>query len=116
MAAEPGQADAAIGVTGQFSAVAGLLAGQENLLLMANLNHLGRAERRRRTARLLDKFDLAEAAGKMAMTLVGEPRIISLDEPTTGLNPRSRRALWQIAPALSRRRPQRWQQRWWPRA
>jgi ABC-2 type transport system ATP-binding protein len=107
---EPDAVRAAIGVTGQFSAVDGLLTGEENLLLMADLCHLDRAEGKRRTAELLERFDLVEAADKpattysggmrrrldLAMTLVGGPRIIFLDEPTTGLDPRSRRALWRI--------------------
>jgi ABC-2 type transport system ATP-binding protein len=111
---EPGLVRAAIGVTGQFSAVDNLLTGQENLVLMADLNHLDRAEGRRRAAGLLDRFELAGAAGKMAatysggmrrrldlaMTLVGEPRIIFLDEPTAGLDPRSRRTMWQIVREL----------------
>jgi ABC-2 type transport system ATP-binding protein len=102
------------GVTGQFSAVDKLLTGEENLLLMADLLHLGRAAGRQRAAELLDQFGLAEAAGKMAatysggmrrrldlaMTLAGRPRIIFLDEPTTGLDPRSRRALWEIVAGL----------------
>ncbi|MFB4319077.1 ATP-binding cassette domain-containing protein [Actinomadura sp. 21ATH] len=110
VAAEPDAVRAAIGVTGQYSAVDGLLTGEENLILMADLHHLGRAEGRRRAAALLERFDLAEAgrgtaatySGGMrrrldlAMTLVGEPEIIFLDEPTTGLDPRSRRGLWQI--------------------
>jgi ABC-2 type transport system ATP-binding protein len=110
VAAEPDQVRAAIGVTGQFSAVDNLLTGQENLLLMADLLHLDRSEGRRRAAELLDRFDLAAAAGKMAatysggmrrkldlaMTLVGRPPIIFLDEPTTGLDPRSRRGMWEI--------------------
>jgi ABC-2 type transport system ATP-binding protein len=100
----------AIGVTGQFSAVDGLLTGEENLQLMADLQHLGRAEGQRRTAELLDRFDLVDAAKKtaatysggmrrrldLAMTLVGDPSVIFLDEPTTGLDPRSRRTMWQI--------------------
>jgi ABC-2 type transport system ATP-binding protein len=107
---EPDAVRAAIGVTGQFSAVDKLLTGEENLLLMADLHHLGRREGRRRAAELLERFDLVEAGGKMAatysggmtrrldlaMTLVGAPRVIFLDEPTTGLDPRSRRGLWQI--------------------
>ncbi|MER6737748.1 ATP-binding cassette domain-containing protein [Streptomyces puniciscabiei] len=101
---------AAIGVTGQFSAVDGLITGEENMLLMADLHHLPRAEGRRVTAQLLERFDLVEAAKKpastysggmkrrldIAMTLVGSPRIIFLDEPTTGLDPRSRHTMWQI--------------------
>jgi ABC-2 type transport system ATP-binding protein len=106
---------AAIGVTGQFSAVDGLLTGAENLILMADLHHLGRTEGRRRAAELLRRFDLVEAAGQsaatysggmrrrldLAMTLVGDPRIIFLDEPTTGLDPRSRRTMWQIIRRLA---------------
>jgi ABC-2 type transport system ATP-binding protein len=106
---DPGAVRAAIGVTGQFSAVDNLLTGEENLLLMADLHHLGRVERRRRAAELLDRFDLVDAARKLvstysggmrrrldlAMTLVGDPRVIFLDEPTTGLDPRSRRTVWQ---------------------
>ncbi|MER7541352.1 ATP-binding cassette domain-containing protein, partial [Streptomyces sp. NPDC097704] len=101
---------AAIGVTGQFSAVDGLITGEENMLLMADLNHLSKQEGRRVTAELLERFDLTEAAKKpastysggmkrrldIAMTLVGNPRIIFLDEPTTGLDPRSRHNMWQI--------------------
>ena len=100
----------AIGVTGQFSAVDNLLTGRQNLLLMANLHHLGKAEGHRRADEMLERFDLTEAAGKLAatysggmrrrldlaMTLVGDVRIIFLDEPTTGLDPRGRRTMWQI--------------------
>jgi ABC-2 type transport system ATP-binding protein len=110
LAAEPQAVRAAIGVTGQFSAVDGLITGEENMLLMADLHHLPRAEGRRVTAELLERFDLVEAAKKpastysggmkrrldIAMTLVGRPRIIFLDEPTTGLDPRSRHNMWQI--------------------
>src|SRR5215475_9572365 len=106
---------ATIGVTGQYSAVDKLLTGEENLLLMADLHHLSRAEGRRRAADLLERFDLVDAAKTMAatysggmrrrldlaMTLVGEPRIIFLDEPTTGLDPRSRKATWQIVRDLA---------------
>lgn len=101
---------AAIGLTGQFVAVDGLLTGEENLLLMARLRHLGKREGKRRVAALLGQFDLVEAARKplasysggmrrrldLAMTLIGSPRIIFLDEPTTGLDPRGRHTMWQI--------------------
>ncbi|MBL1110054.1 ATP-binding cassette domain-containing protein [Streptomyces sp. 5-8] len=110
LAADPRAVRAAIGVTGQFSAVDGLITGAENMLLMADLHHLSRGEGRRVTAELLERFDLTEAASKpastysggmkrrldIAMTLVGSPRIIFLDEPTTGLDPRSRHNMWQI--------------------
>jgi ABC-2 type transport system ATP-binding protein len=117
VAAEADLVRAAIGVTGQFSAVDGLLTGEENLLLMADLHHLGRAEGRRQAAELLDEFDLTDAARKtaatysggmqrrldLAMTLVGSPRLIFLDEPTAGLDPRSRRSMWQIIRDLAAR-------------
>ncbi|MFB6857405.1 ATP-binding cassette domain-containing protein [Streptomyces sp. NPDC056341] len=101
---------AAIGVTGQFSAVDGLITGEENMLLMADLHHLPKREGRRVAAELLERFDLTDAAKKpastysggmkrrldIAMTLVGNPRIIFLDEPTTGLDPRARHNMWGI--------------------
>ncbi len=107
---DPDRVRAAIGVTGQFSAVDDFLTGEENLVLMADLHHLGRAEGRRRTADLLERFDLGKAARRpavtysggmrrrldLAMGLVGDPRVIFLDEPTTGLDPRSRHDMWQI--------------------
>ncbi|WP_331723529.1 ATP-binding cassette domain-containing protein (plasmid) [Streptomyces sp. NBC_00868] len=110
VATDPQAVRAGIGVTGQFSAVDGLITGEENMLLMADLHHLSRSEGRRVTAELLERFDLTEAAKKpastysggmkrrldIAMTLVGSPRIIFLDEPTTGLDPRSRHNMWQI--------------------
>ncbi|MDQ7908549.1 ATP-binding cassette domain-containing protein [Phytohabitans sp. ZYX-F-186] len=110
VAREPDAVRELIGVTGQFSAVDNLLTGQENLNLMADLHHLDRPARRRRTAELLQRFDLTREAGKpasmysggmrrrldLAMTLVGNPRVIFLDEPTTGLDPRSRRAMWDV--------------------
>src|ERR1700704_2762640 len=104
LAREPDAVRAAIGLTGQFSAVDNLLTGEENLLLMADLHHLDRRVGRRRTGELLDRFELVDAARQMvatysggrrprlapAMPLMGAPRIISPDEPTTGLAPRSR--------------------------
>jgi ABC-2 type transport system ATP-binding protein len=116
--ADPDGVRAAIGVTGQFSAVDDLFNGEENLRLMADLNHLGRVEGRRRVAQLLDAFDLADAARKpvstysggmrrrldLAMTLVGSPRVIFLDEPTTGLDPRGRRAMWDTIRGLAAER------------
>ncbi|WP_405552967.1 ATP-binding cassette domain-containing protein [Streptomyces canus] len=110
VAMSPDGVRAAIGVTGQFSAVDGLITGEENMLLMADLHHLPKSEGRQVTAELLERFDLTEAAKKpastysggmrrrldIAMTLVGSPRIIFLDEPTTGLDPRSRHNMWQI--------------------
>ncbi|KAB2362682.1 ATP-binding cassette domain-containing protein [Actinomadura montaniterrae] len=114
VARDPDGVRRAIGVTGQYSAVDGLLTGRENLILMADLYRLGRAEGRRRADALLERFDLVEAAGKLAstysggmrrkldiaMTLVAEPQIIFLDEPTTGLDPRSRRAMWEMVRSL----------------
>jgi ABC-2 type transport system ATP-binding protein len=112
---DPDGVRAAIGLTGQFSAVDNLLTGQENLILMADLHRLGRAEGRRRAAGLLDRFDLADVAKKpaatysggmrrrldLAMTLIGDPRLIFLDEPTTGLDPRARRDVWRIIRGLA---------------
>jgi ABC-2 type transport system ATP-binding protein len=106
---------AAIGVTGQFSAVDGLLTGRENLALMADLHHLSRAPARQRVDQLLERFELTDAADRMAMTysggmrrrldlamtLIGSPQVIFLDEPTTGLDPRSRRTMWEIVESLA---------------
>jgi ABC-2 type transport system ATP-binding protein len=111
---EADEVRAAIGLTGQFAAVDKLLTVRENLRLMADLNRLGRTEGRRRVDRLIERFDLTESAAKpvsllsggqqrrvdLAMTLVGNPRLIFLDEPTTGLDPRSRVEMWQIVREL----------------
>jgi ABC-2 type transport system ATP-binding protein len=113
---EPDSVRQVIGVTGQYSAVDKLLTGRENLMLMADLYHLRRARARARIEELLERFDLTDAAGKLiatysggmqrkldlAMTLVNDPQIIFLDEPTTGLDPRSRRTMWQIVKDLTR--------------
>jgi ABC-2 type transport system ATP-binding protein len=112
---EPDAVRDAIGVTGQFSAVDDLLTGRENLALMADLHHLDRGERRR-IDDLLGRLGLDEAADRLAMTysggmrrrldlamtLIGEPEIIFLDEPTTGLDPWSRRTVWEIVRGLVR--------------
>jgi len=113
---DPEGVRASIGVTGQFSAVDDLLTGKENLQLMADLNHLGRMAGRATVAELLDRFGLADAAARpvstysggmrrrldLAMTLVGSPRVIFLDEPTTGLDPRGRRRMWDDIRTLAR--------------
>ena len=112
---DPNGVRAAIGVTGQFSAVDDMLTGEENLRLMADLNHLDRAAARARIAELLERFDLLDAAGRpastysggmrrrldLAMTLVGSPRVIFLDEPTAGLDPRSRHTMWDAIRRLA---------------
>jgi ABC-2 type transport system ATP-binding protein len=109
-ARDPDAVRAAIGVTGQFSAVDNLLTAEENLFLMADLHHLPKREGRRRAADLLARFDLTDSAKNrastfsggmrrrldLAMGLVGDPRVVFLDEPTTGLDPRSRRDMWQM--------------------
>ena len=106
---------AVIGVTGQFAAVDDLLTGEENLQLMADLHHLRGGEARRVVGSLLDRFDLAGPARQLAgtysggmrrkldlaMTLVTRPQVIFLDEPTTGLDPRSRRTMWDIVRELA---------------
>ena len=103
-----------IGVTGQFSAIDELLTGRENLRLMADLAHLPKREATARVDELLERFGLTDAADRrastysggmkrrldLAMTLVSRPRLIFLDEPTAGLDPRSRRDLWQIVREL----------------
>jgi ABC-2 type transport system ATP-binding protein len=102
-------------VTGQFSAIDELLTGRENLALMADLHHLSRAPARERIDQLLERFGLADAADRiamtysggmrrrldLAMTLIGAPQVIFLDEPTTGLDPRSRRTMWEIVERLA---------------
>ena len=114
LATDPKGVRSAIAVTGQFSAVDTLLTGEENLRLMADLHHLDRQEGRRRAADLLERFDLTDAAGTppatwsggmrrrldLAMGLMGDPRVVFLDEPTTGLDPRSRRAMWDVVREL----------------
>jgi ABC-2 type transport system ATP-binding protein len=105
---EPEAVRRLISLTGQFAAVDKLLTGEENMLMMGRLHHLSRADARRRTGDLLERFDLEEAARRpvkqysggmrrrldLAMSLLAAPPIIFLDEPTTGLDPRSRLAMW----------------------
>ncbi|ACU70983.1 daunorubicin resistance ABC transporter ATPase subunit [Catenulispora acidiphila DSM 44928] len=112
VASQTKQVRSAIGVTGQFAAVDELLTGRENLRMMADLLRIRPAGEI--VSRLLERFDLSESADKqastysggmrrkldLAMTLVGSPRIIFLDEPTTGLDPRSRRTMWEIVREL----------------
>jgi ABC-2 type transport system ATP-binding protein len=114
LARDPDGVRASIGLTGQFAAVDGLLTGEENLRLMADLLHLRGPAGRARVADLLERFDLTDAARKplatysggmrrrldLAMTLVGDPQIVFLDEPTTGLDPRSRQTMWDIVREL----------------
>jgi ABC-2 type transport system ATP-binding protein len=114
IAAETRAVRAVIGVTGQFAAVDDLLTGEENLRLMADLHHLRAGEGQRVVTALLERFDLAQSAQQLAstysggmrrkldlaMTLVTRPQIIFLDEPTTGLDPRSRRTMWDIVRQL----------------
>ena len=111
---QPNDVRRSIGVTGQFSAIDGLLTGRENLRLMADLAHLPARAAGARVDELLARFMLTDAADRhaatysggmkrrldLAMTLVSRPRLIFLDEPTTGLDPRSRRDLWQIVREL----------------
>ncbi|MEU5432293.1 ATP-binding cassette domain-containing protein [Streptomyces sp. NPDC020719] len=114
VATSPDGVRAAIGVTGQFSALDDLLTAEENLLLMADLLRLGKREGRLRARQLLERFGIADVAGNraatfsggmrrrldLAMTLVGDPQVIFLDEPTTGLDPRSRRTMYDIVREL----------------
>src|SRR3984957_8948365 len=118
VAGDPDGVRRAIGVTGQFSAIDELMTGEENLRLMADLHHLGRIAGPARVAELLDRFDLVEAARRpastysggmrrrldLAMTLVGSPKVIFLDEPTNGLDPRSRHTMWEIIRELAAER------------
>jgi oleandomycin transport system ATP-binding protein len=105
---------ALVGLTGQDATVDGLLTGRENLDLFGNLLGLRAAERRRRAAALLQRVDLVEAADRrvktysggmrrrldLAVSLIGQPRILFLDEPTTGLDPRSRTGIWAVVREL----------------
>jgi ABC-2 type transport system ATP-binding protein len=112
--ADPAAARTVIGLAGQYAAVDEGLTGMENLVLVGRLNHLSRGERRARATELLEQFDLADAAGRtlktysggmrrrldLAAALVARPPVLFLDEPTTGLDPRSRIDLWSVIAGL----------------
>jgi ABC-2 type transport system ATP-binding protein len=116
VAREPAAVRELIGLTGQFAAVDELLTGRENLEMFGRLFKLSREEARRRAGELLERFDLAQAAGRPARTYSGgmrrrldiasslltRPRVLFLDEPTTGLDPRSRNEIWAIVRELRR--------------
>jgi ABC-2 type transport system ATP-binding protein len=116
VAAAPRRVRESIALTGQYAAVDEMLTGAENLLMMARLRHLRRPAARRRVAELLERFDLGEAAGRrvatysggmrrrldLAMSQVTSPPVVFLDEPTTGLDPRSRRDVWASVGELVR--------------
>jgi len=114
VASDPDRVRELIGLTGQFAAVDEALTGAENLLLIAKLRELPRREARRRVAELLDRFGLADVGGRLARTysggmrrrldvaasLLGSPKVLFLDEPTTGLDPRSRADVWALIRGL----------------
>ena len=115
--ADANQVRAMIGLTGQYAAVDEYLTGQENLEMIGRLYHLGKADARQRASTLLERFDLADAAGRIAKTysggmrrrldiaasLIARPRVLFLDEPTTGLDPRSRIGMWEFIALAGRR-------------
>jgi ABC-2 type transport system ATP-binding protein len=114
VAAEPRRVRARIGLTGQYAAVDERLTGLENLEHVGRLFHLSVAEARRRAAELIERFDLADARNRVVrtysggmrrrldigMSLIGRPSVLFLDEPTTGLDPRSRSAMWGLIDEL----------------
>jgi ABC-2 type transport system ATP-binding protein len=113
--ADPVGVRRAISLTGQYAAVDDMLTGEENLRMMARLRHLGPREARDRAARLLTEFDLADASRRLvktysggmrrrldlAISMVVRPELLFLDEPTTGLDPRSRDQLWSVVQRLA---------------
>ncbi|MGC4866794.1 ATP-binding cassette domain-containing protein [Micromonospora sp. DT53] len=110
----PDEVRARIGLTGQYAAVDEILSGRQNLELFGRLFRLGRREARRRAGELLERFGLDEAAGRsageysggmrrrldLAASLIRTPRVLFLDEPTTGLDPRSRNQVWDLVRGL----------------
>jgi len=111
---EPAAVRRLIGLAGQSAAIQEELTGRENLELIGRLYHLSKADSRTKASELLEEFDLTEAAGRQAKTysggmqrrldlaasLVGDPAVLFLDEPTTGLDPRSRLGMWEIIRSL----------------
>ena len=114
--ADPSKVREQLALTGQFAAVDELLTGRENLEMFGRLFRLSRTEAARRAAELLGRFELIDAADRTAKTYSGgmrrrldlassmltQPRVLFLDEPTTGLDPRSRNEIWDIVRALRR--------------
>jgi ABC-2 type transport system ATP-binding protein len=114
VATRPREVRRAISLTGQYAAVDEILTGQENLRMMARLRHLGRTAARNRAAELLERFALTEARDRrvatysggmrrrldIAISLISDPPVVFLDEPTTGLDPRSRRDVWESVAGL----------------
>jgi ABC-2 type transport system ATP-binding protein len=112
---EPAKVRAAIGLAGQHAAVDSDLTGQENLLVIGLMLHLGRRRARARSAELLDRFGLADAGDRLVKTwsggmqrrldllasLIVAPEVLFLDEPTTGLDPRSRAEIWSAVRSLA---------------
>jgi oleandomycin transport system ATP-binding protein len=114
VARQPDKVRPLIALTGQFAAIDEDLTGRENLLLIARLLELSHTAARSRAGELLERFGLAEASGRLAKTysggmrrrldlamgLVGQPEVLFLDEPTTGLDPRSRGEAWDMVREL----------------